>query len=64
MLHSNAMEAETSSVAISYGSGDGKLAVAEKLDINLSGSAGFVCYGRPAIGVYRVSRSSSFSTVP
>ena len=47
-----------------HGSGDGKLAVAEKMDIDLSGSAGFVCYGRPAIGVYKVGRSCSFSTIP
>lgn len=47
-----------------HGSGDGKLAVAEKLDINLSGSAGFVCYGKPVIGTKKVSRSSSFRMVP
>ena len=57
------LSAQQADVRIS-GSGDGKLAVTEKLDINLSGSAGFVCYGKPVIGTHKVSRSSSFRMVP
>lgn len=57
------LSAQQADVRIS-GSGDGKLAVTEKLDINLSGSAGFVCNGKPVIGTHKVSRSSSFRMVP
>ncbi len=46
------------------GSGDGELSVIERLDIRLTGSSDFVCYGKPAIGEHQVSRSASFRTVP
>lgn len=60
-IHGQKLITHTASVEMS-GSADGTLSVTDLLAIKLFGSTDFVCYGRPKITDYQVSRSSSFRT--
>ncbi len=62
-LDGRSLRAQTATVRMS-GSASGSMTVVKHLDLTLSGSSDFICYGNPTIGALSVSKSSNFSKRP